>query len=48
MDRALPLALPTQHKPVLAQRFGVARLTLFGSVARGTAREGSDVDLLVD
>ncbi len=48
MDRALPLAVPTQHKPVLAQRFGVARLTLFGSVARGTAREGSDVDLLVD
>lgn len=48
MDRALALALLTQHKPVLAQRFGVARLTLFGSVARGTAREGSDVDLLVE
>ena len=51
MDRDQTLALLTQHKPVLAQRFGVCRLALFGSVARGTARgtarEDSDIDILV-
>jgi uncharacterized protein len=30
------------------ERFGVAGLFLFGSVARGEAREDSDIDLLVD
>jgi uncharacterized protein len=47
MDRDQTLALLTQHKPVLAQRFGVRRLALFGSLARGTARDDSDVDILV-
>lgn len=32
----------------LHQRFGVVRLTLFGSVARDEAVQGSDVDLLVE
>ena len=27
---------------------GVARVDLFGSLARGTAKSGSDVDLLID
>lgn len=47
MDRASLLALLAEHKPVLAERFGVQRLALFGSFARGTAREDSDVDVLV-
>ena len=47
MDRDQTLALLRQHKPALAERFGVCRLALFGSEARDTAREGSDVDLLV-
>jgi predicted nucleotidyltransferase len=47
MTRAELLALLAQHKPVLAERFGVTRLALFGSFARGTAREDSDVDVLV-
>lgn len=47
MDRDSILALLAEHKPVLSQRFGVRRLSLFGSVARGTAHEGSDVDILV-
>ena len=47
MDRDQTLALLTEHKPALAERFGVRRLALFGSVARGTAREDSDVDILV-
>ena len=35
------------HKPVLAERFGVSELALFGSFARGQATELSDVDILV-
>ena len=48
MDRSRTLALLGEHKPVLAERFGVTRLALFGSVARGTAVPGSDIDLLVE
>ena len=47
MNRDRVLALLTEHKPVLAERFGVRRLALFGSFARGTAHDGSDVDVLV-
>ena len=47
MDRDRLLALLTEHKPVLAERFGVTSLRLFGSFARGTARDDSDVDVLV-
>lgn len=47
MDRDQTLSLLTEHKPVLAERFGVRRLALFGSMARGTARPDSDVDVLV-
>jgi len=32
----------------LASRYGVRRLALFGSTARGQAGPGSDVDVLVD
>jgi len=31
----------------LARQFGVRALVLFGSVARGTSREGSDIDIAV-
>lgn len=34
-------------KPVLAERYGVTRLALFGSTARGEARPDSDVDVIV-
>ena len=47
MNRERVLALLAEHKPVLAERFGVRRLALFGSFARDTAREDSDVDVLV-
>jgi uncharacterized protein len=47
MTREELLALLAQHKPVLESRFGVASLRLFGSFARGTARDDSDVDVLV-
>ncbi|MEO6277864.1 nucleotidyltransferase family protein [Roseateles sp.] len=47
MNRDALLKLLAEHKPVLAERFGVRRLALFGSMARGTARADSDVDVLV-
>lgn len=37
-----------RHKSELRQRFGVSRLAVFGSVARGSDREGSDIDILVE
>lgn len=48
MNREQALTLLSQSKPVLAERFGVSRLALFGSTVRNTAREDSDVDILVD
>jgi len=33
---------------VLADRFGVKSIRIFGSVARHEAREGSDIDFLVE
>ncbi len=47
MTRDELLALLAKHKPVLAQRFGVVSLRLFGSFARDAARDDSDVDVLV-
>jgi hypothetical protein len=34
--------------PQLTAQFGVQRIGLFGSFARGTAQESSDVDLIVE
>ena len=36
------------HKTALTERFGVARLSLFGSFARDEATDASDIDLLVE
>ncbi|HYK57788.1 MAG TPA: nucleotidyltransferase family protein [Bryobacteraceae bacterium] len=38
---------PRQACP-FCERHGVARLEVFGSVARGEAHSGSDVDLLIE
>ena len=42
------LKLLERAKPELARRFGVRRLAIFGSYARGEQREESDVDILVE
>lgn len=47
MNRDTALEVLTRSKPILAERFGVARLALFGSTARNLARDDSDVDILV-
>ena len=39
-----------ERKPLIeaaAKQFGASEVRIFGSVARGTARDGSDVDVLV-
>ena len=36
------------NKSLLSQRYGVTRLALFGSTARDTATDISDIDILVD
>jgi predicted nucleotidyltransferase len=47
MDRDEVLRLLAAHRREIDQ-YGVRRLALFGSMARGDARSDSDVDLLVD
>lgn len=47
MRRDEVLRILAEHQAELAN-LGVGSIALFGSVARGEARPGSDVDLLVD
>ena len=47
MNRANVLQQLASSKAELARRYGVIGLALFGSVARGSARPDSDVDVLV-
>ena len=48
MNRVEALDLLREHKPTLAERFGVTGLALFGSFARDQAADRSDVDVLVE
>ena len=47
MNRDEVLETLREHRKTLAESFGVTSLALFGSNARGTAIETSDVDILV-
>ena len=47
MSRDEVLVLLRARKMILAQRFGVADLALFGSFARDRAGSDSDIDILV-
>ena len=47
MKRSKALEVLTRVKPDLASRFGVVRLSLFGSTSRDEAQPDSDVDILV-
>lgn len=46
--KAEVLTILQSEKPELIRRYGVKRLALFGSYARGTQRDDSDVDILVE
>ena len=45
---AAPLSLLRQHEKGIKERFGVARIGIFGSYARGEEKPESDVDVLVE
>ena len=47
VTRAQTLHILREHRAILEQRFGVTGLALFGSTVRDTAREDSDIDILV-
>ena len=47
MKRKHTLKKLAELKPLLARRFGVTRLALFGSTARDEAGPDSDVDIVV-
>ena len=48
MGRNEVLTILRAHYDELCEEFGVRSLRLFGSVARGEGRTGSDIDVLVD
>lgn len=47
MDRQAIFDRLNAEAPALRKTFGVKTLAVFGSMARGDDREGSDVDILV-
>ena len=47
MVKSTVIQLLSKSKPLLQERFGVVRLALFGSTARGAASDTSDIDILV-
>ncbi|WP_420135440.1 nucleotidyltransferase family protein [Rhodopseudomonas sp.] len=47
MDRTLALDILRKSQPALQQR-GVRRAALFGSVARGSYRPDSDIDIMIE
>lgn len=48
MTKERTIELLRESKPMLTTLFGVRRLALFGSFARGSSRVDSDVDVLVE
>ena len=48
MQRETIIRILNEQQKTLADRYSVKTLSLFGSVARGEARDDSDVDLLVE
>ncbi len=37
-----------QNAPILAQRYGVSKISLFGSFVKGAPTQASDVDLVIE
>jgi len=42
------IALLRKHYPFLVKEYGVRRIGLFGSYAKGKAHESSDIDLVIE
>ena len=47
-EKSIFVARLEEVLPLLRERFGVAKIGIFGSTARGEDRPGSDVDVLVE
>jgi predicted nucleotidyltransferase len=47
MRRDEVIRLLGENKPHLAAKYGVARVGIFGSLARGEATDASDIDIVV-
>ena len=47
MDRDQTLTLLREHREVLARRFAVVDIAVFGSTARDEASDAGDIDILV-
>lgn len=48
MQRETVLHTLNDHKQELATKYGITRLGIFGSLARGQAVETSDIDIVVE
>lgn len=48
LTRETILDILREHYPHLTAEYGVKRIGLFGSFARGTANEASDIDVVVE
>ena len=48
MDKYIILEFLKKHKENLKTDFGVTKIGLFGSYARGDAKENSDIDIAVE
>lgn len=48
MDRKDIIGYISEHKVELEQKFGVRRIGIFGSYARGESRDDSDIDVVVE
>lgn len=47
MTREVILDFLRAHKQEMHERFGLTKIGLFGSYARGEAREDSDIDVAI-
>lgn len=48
VDRKDIIGYISEHKVELEQKFGVRRIGIFGSYARGESRDDSDIDVVVE
>ncbi len=48
MNRDDIISFISLHKDEFRQKFGVNKIGLFGSYAKGEVREGSDIDIVVE
>ena len=48
IDKEMILSFLKDNKELLKNRFNVKKIALFGSFAKGSAKNDSDIDILVD